>query len=145
MAAWSSARQKRCRPTALVGIAGRLAVDGKPVGEGKAEDPYATLAWLANHLAERGRDLKAGMVVITGSLIPTVSIGPGERAVFTVEGLGEAVMEAVEERVRHGDPFLSTAPLARASSVPHLAVSSAPRLGRHRNRKNRKRCANISI
>ena len=80
---------------ALVGIAGRLALDGKLVGEGKAEDPYATLAWLANHLAERGRDLKAGMVVITGSLIATVSIASGSRAVFTVEGLGEAVLEAL--------------------------------------------------
>ena len=80
---------------ALVGIAGRLTIGGKPVGEGKAEDPAATLAWLANHLAERGRDLKAGMVVITGSLIPTVSIAGGERAVFTVEGLGEIAMDAV--------------------------------------------------
>ncbi len=79
----------------LVGIAGRLAIDGRTVGEGAAEDPCATLAWLANHLAERGRDLKAGMVVITGSLIPTVSIAAGQRAVFTVEGLGEVAMEAV--------------------------------------------------
>ena len=45
----------------LVGIAGRLTVGGKNAGEGTAEDPGATLAWLANHLAERGRDLKAGM------------------------------------------------------------------------------------
>jgi len=80
---------------ALVGIAGRLTVGGKAAGEGNAEDPCATLAWLANHLAERGRDLKAGMVVITGSLIPTVSIAGGERAVFTVDGLGEIAMDAV--------------------------------------------------
>jgi len=80
---------------ALVGIAGRLIIDGKTVGEGRAEDPYATLAWLANHLAERGRDLKAGMVVITGSLIPTVSIASGQRAVFTVAELGEIAMDAV--------------------------------------------------
>ena len=32
--------------------------------------------------------LKAGMVVITGSLIPTFSIAPGDRCVFTVECLG---------------------------------------------------------
>ena len=80
---------------ALIGISGRLSIGGKPAGEGKAEDPAATLAWLANHLAERGRDLKAGMVVITGSLIPTVSIVSGERAVFMVEGLGEIAMDAV--------------------------------------------------
>ena len=77
----------------LVGIAGRLALGGKTVGEGEAEDPCATLAWLANHLAERGRDLKAGMVVITGSLIPTISVASGQRAVFTVDGLGETVMD----------------------------------------------------
>ena len=80
---------------ALVGITGRLTIGGKSVGEGAAEDPCATLAWLANHLAERGRDLKAGMVVITGSLIPTVSIASGQRAMFTVDGLGEIVMDAV--------------------------------------------------
>jgi 2-oxo-3-hexenedioate decarboxylase/2-keto-4-pentenoate hydratase len=79
----------------LVGIKGRLTIDGKLIGEGAAEDPCATLAWLANHVAERGRGLKADMVVITGSLIPTISIGPGQRAVFAVEGLGDVVMEVV--------------------------------------------------
>jgi 2-keto-4-pentenoate hydratase len=77
----------------LVGIRGQLAVGGEAIGEGRAEDPFATLAWLANHLAERGRDLTAGMVVITGSLIPTVSVFPGDRAVFEVEGLGSVVLE----------------------------------------------------
>jgi len=77
-----------------VGISGHLTAGGKMVGEGKAEDPCAALAWLANHLAERGRDLKAGMVVITGSLIQTVSIMRGDRAVFSVDGLGETVMTA---------------------------------------------------
>jgi 2-keto-4-pentenoate hydratase len=77
----------------LVGIGGQLTIGGKAVGEGKAEDPCATLAWVANHLRERGRGLKAGMVVITGSLIPTVSIERGDRALFTVTGLGEVEME----------------------------------------------------
>jgi 2-keto-4-pentenoate hydratase len=79
----------------LVGIEGRLAINGAAVGEGRAEDPCATLAWLANALAERGRALAAGMVVITGSVIPTISVVPGDRAVFTVDGLGEAAMEVV--------------------------------------------------
>jgi 2-keto-4-pentenoate hydratase len=77
----------------IVGVAGRQMLNGTPIGEGKSEDPFATLAWLANLLAERGRGLKAGMVVITGSLIPTFSIQPGDRAVFTIDGLGEAVMD----------------------------------------------------
>jgi 2-keto-4-pentenoate hydratase len=79
----------------LVGIPGRLTIGGGFVGEGKAEDPCATLAWLANHVAERGRGLKAGMVVITGSLIPTVSIAAGQRAVFTADRLGDVVMDVV--------------------------------------------------
>ena len=79
----------------LVGIAGRLTLGGKLIGEGAAEDPCATLAWLANHVAERGRNLKADMIVITGSLIPTVSIGPGQRAEFAVEGLGEVVVDVI--------------------------------------------------
>jgi 2-keto-4-pentenoate hydratase len=86
---------KPVRLDGLVGSKGGLMIGGKNVGEGRAEDPCATLAWLANHVAERGRDLKAGMVVITGSLIPTVSIAAGQRAVFAVEGLGEVVMDVV--------------------------------------------------
>jgi hypothetical protein len=35
------------------------------------------------------------MVVITGSVIPTISITVGNRAVFSVEGLGETVMEVL--------------------------------------------------
>jgi 2-keto-4-pentenoate hydratase len=77
----------------VVGIAGEQTLNGKSIGSGKSEDPFATLAWLANLLAERGRDLAAGMVVITGSLIPTFSIEVGDRAVFSVDGLGEAILE----------------------------------------------------
>jgi 2-keto-4-pentenoate hydratase len=33
------------------------------------------------------------MVVITGSVIPIVSIASGDRALFTVDGLGEVAME----------------------------------------------------
>ncbi|MBV9971486.1 MAG: hydratase, partial [Xanthobacteraceae bacterium] len=65
----------------LVGVKGKLTIDGAAVAEGRAEDPFATLAWLANTLAERGRGISAGMVVITGSVILTTSVAPGERAV----------------------------------------------------------------
>jgi 2-keto-4-pentenoate hydratase len=84
------------RPAAaqdVVGVAGHQTLNGKSIGSGKSEDPFATLAWLANLLAERGRALSAGMVVITGSLIPTFSIASGDRAVFTVDGLGEVILE----------------------------------------------------
>jgi 2-keto-4-pentenoate hydratase len=84
---------KAVQPKDVIGVAGRQALNGKQIGEGRAEDPYATLAWLANLLAERGRGLAAGMVVITGSVIPTFSISPGDRIVFSVDGLSDAVME----------------------------------------------------
>ena len=84
---------KAVQPGEIIGVSGRRTLNGKPIGEGKAENPYATLAWLANLLAERGRNLTAGMVVITGSLIPTFSIAPGDRCVFTVDGLGECVLD----------------------------------------------------
>ena len=60
-----------------------------------AEDPAHSIceASVRRYVAERKRDLKAGMVVITGSLIPTFSIAVGDRCVFTVDGLGEAVMD----------------------------------------------------
>jgi len=84
---------KSIKPQDIIGVTGRQTLNGKQIGEGKSEDPFATLAWLANLLAERGRDLKAGMVVITGSLIPTFSIQAGDRCVFTVDGLGDAIMD----------------------------------------------------
>jgi 2-keto-4-pentenoate hydratase len=40
--------------------AGSLTMNGKIAEEGAAEDRCSTLAWLANNLAERGRDLNAG-------------------------------------------------------------------------------------
>lgn len=84
---------KALQPSQVIGVKGRQVFNGKPVAEGEAEDPYATLAWLANLLAARKRGLQAGMIVITGSLVPTFSISPGDRAVFTVEGLGEVVID----------------------------------------------------
>ena len=84
---------KPVAPKDIIGVTGRQTLNGKSVGEGKSEDPFATLAWLANLPAERGHGVKAGMVVITGSLIPTFSVAPGDKAVFTVDGLGEAVIE----------------------------------------------------
>jgi 2-keto-4-pentenoate hydratase len=86
---------KEVAPGDVIGMRGRQTVNGQPAGEGNAENPYATLAWLANLMAQRNHDLKRGMVVITGSLVPTFSISPGDRAVFTVDGLGEVVMDVV--------------------------------------------------
>jgi len=79
----------------LNGIAGTLKRNGKPDGSGKTDDPLGALAWLANLAADQGRPMTAGMVVITGSVITTVDIAPGERLDFELSGIGSTSMTAV--------------------------------------------------
>jgi 2-keto-4-pentenoate hydratase len=76
-------------------LRGRLAISGKPVAEGKADRPLEALAWLANLAAERRKPIRKDMVVITGSVVATVSVAPGDTAVFTIDGLGEVRLELV--------------------------------------------------
>jgi 2-keto-4-pentenoate hydratase len=52
--------------------------------------PLAPLVWLANMLAERGKALKAGTTVITGSLISPKPLSVGDTATIAIDGLGEA-------------------------------------------------------
>lgn len=52
--------------------------------------PFEGLAWVANHLAARGRTLAAGEIVITGSALATRFPEPGDEIAYAVEGLGEA-------------------------------------------------------
>jgi 2-keto-4-pentenoate hydratase len=78
----------------LNGIRGVLKRNGKEEAAGKTDDPMGALAWLANLAVERGRPMTAGMVVITGSLVATVDIAPGERLDFAIDGVGETSMTA---------------------------------------------------
>jgi 2-keto-4-pentenoate hydratase len=78
----------------LMSARGTTTVAGVFKGEGFGRDvmghPFAALAWLANALYDRGHQLLAGQVVLTGSLVPAMPIGAGETAVCDVAGLGEA-------------------------------------------------------
>ncbi len=78
----------------LDGIAGVLKSNGKEIAAGKTDDPLGALAWLANQAAERDRPMTAGMVVITGSVIPTVDIAVGERLDFALDGIGATSLTA---------------------------------------------------
>jgi 2-keto-4-pentenoate hydratase len=78
----------------LNGLTGRLLANGIEKGVGKTDDPMGALAWIANLGAKRGWPLKAGMVVITGSVIPTLPIGVNERFSFSIDGLGAVEMTA---------------------------------------------------
>ncbi len=78
----------------LAALPGRMEINGEVVGEGVGGDalghPFVPLAWLANNLNERGTMLHAGDVVLTGSIVATKWLQPGDHMVTKVDGLGEA-------------------------------------------------------
>jgi len=71
----------------LEGVLGRATKDGVAIGEGHGRDilghPFNSVAWLATQLASRGAGLKAGQVVMTGSVMKTVF--PVEDATYRFE------------------------------------------------------------
>jgi 2-keto-4-pentenoate hydratase len=76
----------------------RCWINDRPEGQGKTGDamghPFEALAWLANLLNRRGRQLERDMIVMTGSSITTKFPAPGDRIRFVIDGLGEARLEA---------------------------------------------------
>jgi 2-keto-4-pentenoate hydratase len=71
---------------------GRASKDGAAIGEGFGRDilghPFNSAAWLATQLASRGRGLKAGQVVMTGSVMKTVFPEGAASYRFEFEGIG---------------------------------------------------------
>ena len=76
-------------------IVGTVEVNGQPGGTGTTDDPLGALAWLANLAAGLGQPLEAGMIVITGSVIPTLPIGLTDQFVFRLDGLGAVQLRAI--------------------------------------------------
>ena len=78
----------------LAALAGRMLINGEEAGKGVGGDalghPLVPLAWLANNLNQRGIMLRAGDVVLTGSIVATKWLRPGDHMVTEVEGLGRA-------------------------------------------------------
>jgi 2-keto-4-pentenoate hydratase len=78
---------------------GRATKDDVAIGEGHGRDilghPFNSVAWLATQLASRGSILKAGQVVMTGSVMKTVF--PEEDATFRfeLEGIGVVGVQVV--------------------------------------------------
>lgn len=76
----------------LAGVRGRALINGAVAGEGSGADvlghPLHALAWLANHLAEQGEALKVGQLVLTGSLVKTIWLQPGDHVRMELDGLG---------------------------------------------------------
>jgi 2-keto-4-pentenoate hydratase len=83
----------------LPGVLGRATRDGAAIGEGFGRDvlghPFNSAAWLATQLNSRGVGLKAGHVVMTGSVMKTVFPESNAGYRFELEGIG-----VVEVQVR---------------------------------------------
>jgi 2-keto-4-pentenoate hydratase len=77
----------------LASLTGVTAINGTEVGRGRGGDvmghPFEALAWLANNLAERGQELRAGEFVFTGSVVETRWVNAGDRVSMRIEALGE--------------------------------------------------------
>jgi len=71
---------------------GRASKDGAAIGEGYGRDilghPFNSAAWLAAQLNSRGTSLKAGDVVMTGSVMKTVFPEGAAGFRFELEGIG---------------------------------------------------------
>lgn len=82
----------RAKAPNLPSVEGRAMVNGEEVGRGSGADvlghPHNALAWLANHLADQGKGLHAGQIVLTGSLVKTVWLNAGDHVQMELDGLG---------------------------------------------------------
>ncbi|HET9736419.1 MAG TPA: fumarylacetoacetate hydrolase family protein [Burkholderiales bacterium] len=76
----------------LASVRGVARVNGRIVGEGRGADamgsPLVALAWIANHLRSRGRSLRKGDIVITGSLVASQFPRAGDVLQFDAGPLG---------------------------------------------------------
>jgi len=76
----------------LEAILGRATKNGAALGEGHGRDilghPFNSVAWLATQLNSRGEGLKAGQIVMTGSVMKTDFPDAAASYRFDFEGLG---------------------------------------------------------
>ena len=59
-------------------------------------DPPKVVAHVATHLAAFGERLRAGEVVIAGSIVPALSVAPGDRLSYRLHPLAELTVELAE-------------------------------------------------
>ena len=77
----------------LESIHGTVSINDKAEDEGHGRDvlghPFEALRWLVNTIAEQGKNIDRGMVVMTGTMIATRFVKPGDALTFSVDGLGD--------------------------------------------------------
>jgi len=81
-------------------LKGIASINGAKVGEGTGAEamghPLDAVVWIADQLAARGHGLVRGNVVITGSLISSKRVKPGDLVRFELEGISGSVELRVE-------------------------------------------------
>jgi 2-keto-4-pentenoate hydratase len=74
------------------------AVVATGVGAAVLDHPLNSVAWLARKLGEYGRSLRAGELVMTGSLVRQFPLAPGDRARASFSGIGTVEVGVASER-----------------------------------------------
>ena len=76
-----------------------MLINGQVVGTGYGRDvlghPLDSLAWVANHLINRGRSLRANDIVMTGSVVRTHWLRQGDQMITRFDAFGDAVLNVV--------------------------------------------------
>ncbi|MDV8020083.1 2-keto-4-pentenoate hydratase [Rhodococcus sp. IEGM 1330] len=76
----------------LGAIAVTMKEDGERVPNGQASDAFDSvweaLTWLANTSLEHGSPLRAGDIILTGSLGPVIDVKPGSTYTASISGIG---------------------------------------------------------
>ena len=82
------------------GVTCETFIEGQSVGAGGASDapdgPLDALAFLAGHLAQRGKPLKAGQLVTTGAVTGVHDIRIGQHSRVSFNGSGDILCTAVK-------------------------------------------------
>ena len=85
--------QWQALPANLQTLEGRIFVDGVQVDSAQVgaalNHPLESVWWLSAELARQGKQLQAGMMVMTGSIVKTRFPVQGQQWRYAVEGLGE--------------------------------------------------------
>lgn len=98
-------------PEALKNYRSKTEIDGQVVGEGglfvMPGGPFQALAWLAGHLAGRGRPLTRGLLISTGQTTGVHRIRPGQTSVITFSGVADVVIELKAVALTAGAPEIA--------------------------------------
>ena len=88
-------------PRGLDLVACRITVEknGAPLSTGLGSaalgSPLKSVAWLANTLSRFGTPLRAGEIVLSGSLVPLEPVRAGDRMHLSLTGIGTATVSFV--------------------------------------------------